>query len=143
VKTRDHLGNLTTVTPTTTYRLRSSLDAAGAVMVSKIDYLDIVSWSNGLSGPDIFDPWRWPRGTQAVQVTGNFGWTVTPYAAKRAVALMVYDRLKPIRADFRMAERVTTADSTQTRGTTFPSGIPEADDIIYDLRRTTPTVLVS
>jgi hypothetical protein len=138
VQTQDPTG-LATTQAATSYRLLSSLDAAGANLreaQASTDKLTIVPPpGNGLVVTLSTTPWVWPVGPATVLVTGTYGWTVCPGDIKRALALLVYYHFKPIRADLRMAETVSVADSTIRFGATFPSGIPEADDIIFDYKR--------
>lgn len=136
VQTQDALGGLT-VQGASGYRLRSSLDGAGANLRepgSSVDYLQIIPLGSGLVST-YYGAWIWPLGPQTVYVTGTYGWTVTPGDIKRALALLVFYHFKPIRADLRMAETVSVADSTIRFGATFPSGIPECDDILFDYKR--------
>ena len=138
VKTLDWAGVLTTQAATT-YRLVSSLNAAGSALVAADaedylqiipgQYLTLVGWSG----------YGWPRGPKAVQVVGTFGWTVTPAKVKRAVALMVYDQVKPMAPVLRKATTYQTSDVTYTNDPTVPgpTAIPEADRIIRDFTRTT------
>ena len=139
VKTRDPLGNLTTQTALS-YRLVSSLDAAGADRVGYLDqadYLEIVPYQflTGIVG----EPWWiWPQAPKAVQVVGTFGWTVTPYDISRAVALMVNDSLKPQANILRRAVTFDTVDARTVFGPSdaaHPTGLTDVDQIIGLYRR--------
>jgi hypothetical protein len=145
VKTRDRAGTLTTQ-GATQWRLRSSLDAAGAAKQYDVDFLEIIPLSSGLSGPDIFSPWVWPYGTQTVQVTGDYGWTVTPGDVKRACAMIVWDTFKREAGDVRRASRWARGDLTVERAADTMTGMPEADELIKPYIRvgleTNPTVLI-
>jgi hypothetical protein len=132
VRTKDYAG-VQTNQAASVYRLHTSLDPAGAVRIGDVDWLQITPLSAGLTL--VTDPFEWPTGVGTVDVAGIFGWTVTPGDIKRALALMVYYRLKPLRADLRLAESVASADSQVRYGQTSPSGIPEADEIISDYKR--------
>jgi hypothetical protein len=136
IKTRDYLGNLTAQSATA-YRLVSSLNSGGATRrtLDAVDVIEIVPYQylQGLVGQPW---WLWPRGPNAIQVVGTFGWTVTPGDIKRAVALMVYDHFKALNLQLRRAVTLNTADATYGYGTTpGPTGITEADEIIRDYTR--------
>lgn len=145
VKTRDRSGTLTTQSASV-YRLRSSLDAAGAVKVFDTDFLEIIPLSAGISGPDIWSVWQWPYGTQTVQVTGDYGWTVTPFDIKRVLALLVWDIFKREAGDVRRASRWARGDLTVERDKDSSTGLPEADDLlkpfIRDADEESPLVLI-
>lgn len=134
VATRDYAGTLT-VQAATVYRVHSSLDTAGAVKVGELDYIDIVLDGAGLAG--VSWPFMWPFGTQTVQVTGTFGWTVTPGDIKRACALMVWDVFKREAGDVRRASRWARGDLTVERATDTATGLPEADEILASYTRET------
>jgi hypothetical protein len=138
VQTQDPTGLLTTQAATS-YRLLSSLDATGSNLreaQSSTDKLTIVPPpGNGLVVTLSTTPWVWPVGPATILVTGTFGWTVTPGDIKRALALIVYFHFKPLNNTLRMAETVNVADAAIRFGATVPSGIPEADDIIFDYKR--------
>jgi hypothetical protein len=146
VKTRDHTGTLTTQAATA-YRLRSSLDSTGAIELHDTDYIEILPLGTLLSGPDIYWGYTWPCGTQTVQVTGNFGWTVTPGDIKHVVALLVWDALKREGGDIRRAVRWARGDLTVERATDTLTGLPEADDLLKPFIRggdtEEPLVLIS
>jgi hypothetical protein len=137
VKTLDFNGVLTTQAATV-YRLVSSLNAAGSARTAEDaedylqvipgQYLTLVGWSG----------YGWPRGPKAVQVAGTFGWTVTPAKVKRAVALMVYDQVKPMAPQLRKATQWSGPDITYTNDPTIPgpTGMPDVDRIIRDFTRT-------
>lgn len=129
IKTRDHLGVLTTQ-PAGAYRLRSSLDAAGALELFAQDYVDLLEWGPGLSGPDITWSYGWPVGTQTVQISGTIGWTVTPGDIKRATALLVWDHFERESGDVRRASRWARGDLTVERASDSLTGMPEADDLL-------------
>lgn len=127
VKTRDEAGVLTTQSATV-FRFHPSLDSTGAVRLGDLDYLDIVPGGAGLTGVDFAG--YWPVGPQTVQVTGTFGWTVTPGDIKRACALMVWDVFKREGGDVRRASRWARGDLTVERATDSTTGLPEADTIL-------------
>lgn len=140
VKTRDYIGNLTTQSANA-YRLVSSLDSAGATAIRSpdegTDYLEVVPFQYlvGIIGQPW---WTWPVGPKTVQVAGTFGWTVTPPQINRAIALMVYDQIKPLQAGLRRATQLQTADAVYTytpNDPNRPTGIDEVDDIIRDYVR--------
>lgn len=134
VKTRDHLGVLTTQTAGV-YRLRSSLDAAGAIPLYDRDYVEILDYGNGLYGPDVLWPFAWPVGTSTVQITGTYGWTVTPGDIKRVVALLVWDHFERESGDVRRAKIWRRGDLTVERDDESTTGIPEADDLLKPFMR--------
>lgn len=140
VNTRDYIGNLTLQTAAS-YRLVSSLDAAGATAIRSpadgSDYLEVVPYQylKGIIGQPW---WTWPVGPKTVQVAGTFGWTVTPPPINRAVALMVYDQIKPMNPGLRRASQLQTADAVYTylpNDPDHPTGIDDADEIIREFRR--------
>jgi hypothetical protein len=134
VKTRDHTGTLTTQAATA-YRLHSSLDAAGAVKQGELDYLELLPWGTGLTGPDMFWSWVWPYGPSTVQVGGTFGWSVTPGDIKRALALLVWDHFANARGDLQRATSYQDAGKRiEYQNSTGLTGIPEADDILMAYR---------
>jgi hypothetical protein len=135
VKLRDYTAALTTQAATS-YRLHSSLDVGGAVMLGLSDWLDLVPDSAGLVGPSVWDRFTWPVGPQTVQVSGTFGWTTTPGDIKRACALMVWDIFKREGGDVRRAQRWARGELTIERATDTLTGLPEADETLKVFRRT-------
>lgn len=122
VKTRDMLGTLTTQAATS-YRLRSSLNAAGTAMTDgrKLDVLEaLTGLTTGV----------WPIGAMSLQLTGKFGWAVVPDDIKRLVALMVYDQIKGSTDPLSRIVQRQTLDATITYG---PS--QEITDIMRRYRR--------
>jgi hypothetical protein len=82
VSTRSLSGTITAVSATS-YRLHSSLNAAGSAMLDgnrKRDWLDSLS----------FTTWA----SDGIQLIGKFGWAAPPSDIKRLVALRVYDMVK-------------------------------------------------
>lgn len=129
-----------TVQAATSYRLHSSLDPAGAEVRSPgaRDWLEVVPYQY-LTGLSYGSGTVWPCEPNSVVVTGTFGWTVTPADVKRAVAIMVWDHFKPLRADLRSAASFTTADISVQRA----EQIPEVAEIITAYTyRAKPEVLV-
>lgn len=138
VKTLDLNGTLTTQAATV-YRLVSSLNAAGSVRNTPdaMDYLQVVP-GQYLSLVTYGSATRWPTDPKAVQVVGTFGWTVTPFDASRAVALITFDAIKTQAQQLRRATTLETADARYTydsEDTEHPTGVTEADDIIRNYRR--------
>jgi hypothetical protein len=135
LKTRDPNGTLTTQSATA-YRLVSSLESTGTRRrsTSAMDYVDVVSMGPGLAsvteGSYVF-----PCGSQTVQVAGAFGWLTTPERAKRAVAMLVYDHFKRRGDSLYRAQRWQTEGAAYDASLTTPSGLPEVDEIVADLRR--------
>jgi hypothetical protein len=133
VKTRDLNGTLTTQ-DSSVYRLVSSLDAAGAVRVRQYDRLAIVPGKYIAQVPYWSPQYVWPWGDATVQIVGTFGWTTTPPEIKRALALMVWQHVKPVGALLRQTQTLATGDAFYTL-TALP---PEAADIVT--RYTRPEV---
>jgi len=139
VSTRSYLGALT-VQAATTYRLVSSLDTAGANRIPGIpwDYLEIPPYQH-FTGVVLDTGYWWPVGPETIQVVGTFGWTVTPPDIKRAIALLVYDQIKPLAPILRRVSTYNTVDATYEYSgvnASGPTGIPDADAIIEDFNRT-------
>jgi hypothetical protein len=135
VKTRYFDGTLVTQ-DANAYRLHSSLDSTGAVEIQGSDYLDLTYWGVGLSGT-YWGPWNWPLGTQAVQVTGTFGWTVTPGDIKRATALYVWDLFFRQAGDLQRAKAFSRGDARIE----LADGVPEADEILSRYMRQSPVMI--
>lgn len=137
VKVRAEDGTLSSAVTSTLYRLHSSLDSTGAKRVGEFDWIEIVPSGGGLPSlpANAYNPYTWPWGPQTVQVVGTFGWTTCPADIKRALALMVYHRFKPIRNDLRFATRVTTNNESVDYAISEPTGIPEADLLIREYHR--------
>ena len=130
VKTRAVTGTLTTEAATS-YRLHSSLNAAGTQMVdnSHLDWIDIIQ---PLSVGSV-----WPKGWQSVQVVGKFGWASAPSEIKRLVAMLVYDDIKAKNSNLYRAERLSTDQQTIVFAPPDEGslGIPKADAIVRQFRR--------
>lgn len=135
VKTRDANGTLT-VQSATAYRLESSLESSGTRRRSKdaLDYLEVVRDGPGLSSVTE-GSFVWPCGTNTVQVTGDFGWLAVPDRVKRAIALLVWDQFAPKGDSLHRAQRWQTEQASYDASLSEPSGLPEVDAIIADLRR--------
>lgn len=98
VSSRSLAGTITALT-STSYRLHSSLNAAGTTMVGKRDWIDSASWTTWLSDG-------------GVQLVGKFGWAAVPSDIKRLVALRVYDIVKATSDPLStVAQRVTVDGS--------------------------------
>jgi hypothetical protein len=102
VSTRSLSGTITAIT-STSYRLRSSLNAAGTAMVGKRDWLD----SGGGR------TWYSEGG---IQLIGKFGWAVVPDDIKRLVALIVYDTVKATSDPITRLTQKSTVDAVFTYG---------------------------
>lgn len=144
VKTRDETGTLSAALTTTGYRLHSSLNAAGDDRINQdaiLDWIDLLYGGTGLSSVGIGgSTYCWPNAAGSVQVTGTYGWTVTPPEIKRALALLVWDHVKRKRDDLRDAESVQAGGVLVRYAQPNPaegifSGIGEADEIIRDFER--------
>jgi hypothetical protein len=122
VHTRDSFGALT-LQASTTYRLKSSLNAAGTAMVDqrKLDVLEVL---HGLSTV------VWPYGTNTVQLVGKFGWAAVPDDIKRLVALKTYDLVKSNADPLSQITQRTTVDAILIQGESR-----EIADIITRYRR--------
>lgn len=119
-----------TVEPATSYRVHSSLNAAGSEEIGKLDWIELLPGErlNTQTG-------GWPWGTGTVQVTGNWDYLVTPDRVKRAVALLVWNHFAPRGDSLHRAQRWQTEQASYDASLTTPSGLPEVDAIIEDLRR--------
>lgn len=135
VKTRDANGTLT-LQSATAYRFTSSLESSGSRRRSKdaLDTLDVVPGGPGLSGVSE-GSFVWPCGPQTVQVIGTSGWTTTPERVKRAVALLVWDHFAPRGDSVYRAQRWQTEQASYDASISEPSGLPEVDKIVADLKR--------
>jgi hypothetical protein len=104
VSTRTLSGTITAIAATS-YRLQSSLNAAGTAMLDrrKRDWIDSLS----------FNTWYSDGG---VQLIGKFGWAVVPTDIKRLVALRVYDQIKPTGDPLSMVTNRVTVDHSETMG---------------------------
>lgn len=137
VKTRDAQGVLTTQSGFSppSYRLRSSLDAAGAVRLGDFDHLDLVSYGPGLLN-SADGSYCWPVGPQTVQVVGHFGWLVVPSDLKRALAHLVWDHYRAQRGDLGRVRQVSAAGIAETFSEDpAMTGIREVDQVLLDYRR--------
>ena len=134
-------GSFSAAQSATSYRLHSSLNAAGTDEVGNFDWLESVPYGTGFSSfVGSGGPYLWPWGTQAVRVTGTYGWTTPPADAKRAVAMLVWDHFKPQRSDLGRAQSYSTAEvaiSLSAVDDAHPSGIRDVDAIIQRLKRDT------
>lgn len=120
----------------TTYVVEGSALAAATeadVNVSGPDYLEATSsvssalggaWSGGV----------WPTGARAVRVIGDFSWPVVPSNIKRAVALLVWNWLKPTNDALRRADSMSTQEATYNLSAGL-TGMPEADRLLRMYRR--------
>ncbi len=126
---------------TGSYRLHSSLNVDGDTPVGELDWLEVVDWSTGFVGEPTQPFYFWPTGPRTVQVSGTFGWTIPDPDVLRAVAILVYDHFKPIRADLgraiRWADGSGLAVDNSPIDDDHPSGIPRVDEIVARLRRNT------
>lgn len=130
VQTRDVNGNLTVETAGT-YKLDSSLDSAGIKAEAVADYLSVAPEKSLSGGVKV-----WPAGDNRIRITGKFGWATPPGDIKHAVALLVFDRLKPQSVDqLRRVRSHSTADAQFDMAMTEPTGIPEVDRVIATFRR--------
>lgn len=134
VKTYDVDGT-ETVQTSTNYVLHPSLNSTGSATVGELDWLDVEYLGDGLNDTE-FAPYTWPYQRRIV-VAGTAGWTTTPTDIKRALALMVFNHLKPIRNDLGFATRWTDGTAEYSISQTEPTGIPEADEIIARYTRIT------
>lgn len=137
VQTRDYLGNLT-VQAATAYRLVSSLDTAGATRLAGVpyDYLEIPP-NQHLTGVVLDTGWWWPTGAETVQVTGTFGWTVTPPDINRAVALLTFDAVRSRNPSNRKATVYDTVDTRYEQDVIGPTADPDVNRIVADFTRST------
>jgi hypothetical protein len=103
VSTRSLSGTITALA-STSYRLHSSLNAAGTAMSDRRrDWLDSASGTTWYSDGGI-------------QLIGKFGWAAVPADIKRLVALRVYDMVKPTGDPLSMVTNRVTVDHSETMG---------------------------
>lgn len=135
VSTRDDLGALT-LQLATAYRWHRSLNATGTAVLQDgdRDYIDILLGSDGLVVSSLLDPWSWPVGTQAVQIVGDYGWTVTPFDIKRVVAMLCWDHFQRENGEIRRAKRWAVDGLTVERDVDSLTGLPEADKLLRRFR---------
>ncbi len=104
VSSQPLLGSVTLIA-STSYRLHSSLNAAGTAMVGRAKR----DWIDSLSGTT----WNSPGG---IQLVGKFGWSAVPTDIKRLVALRVYRLIKSSSDPLTTIAQRTTADAIITYG---------------------------
>jgi hypothetical protein len=94
-----------TAIASTSYRLHSSLNAAGTAMVDlrKRDWLESLS----------FTTWASEGG---VQLVGKFGWAAVPTDIKRLVALRVYDLVRPTGDPMSVVTQRVSGDHSELLG---------------------------
>ncbi|MGH2373047.1 MAG: hypothetical protein ACRDIC_06155 [bacterium] len=104
VSTRSLSGTITALTATS-YRLQSSLNAAGMAMIDgrKRDWIDSLSVNTWLSDGGI-------------QLVGKFGWAQVPNDIKRLVALRVYEMIKVTGDPLSTITQQTTVDASRVFG---------------------------
>jgi hypothetical protein len=104
VSSRSLSGTLTALSATS-YRLVSSLNAAGTAMVDgrKLDWLDSRSGNTWYSDGGI-------------QLVGKFGWAAVPTDIKRLAALRVYGLVKATSDPMTVVTQKTTVDAVFTYG---------------------------
>ncbi len=130
VEVRSAEGTLTTVAAGS-YRVDKSLDAEGDKDIPGArDRITIIPEKTLPDGTGV-----WPRGPQTIRVTGSFSWAVTPGSIKKAVAMLVYDTVKPQRQDLEKARRYSTDDTLFELALTEPTGIPFVDRTIAKFKR--------
>lgn len=140
---RNYLGDLTLQDPAV-YRVTQSL-LSGERQEADLDMISIVPgrYLNQTAFSPSWD-WdypasytTWPIGVDTVSVEGTFSWATTPEPVKRAVALMVYDTIKP------SAPGIHTASEWSTQSARFVlpapdtnmTGLMEVDRIIGQFTR--------
>jgi hypothetical protein len=142
VSLRDVNGTLTSQ-DASVYRVTQSL-VDGNRQEADLDMISVVS-GKFLSGTGWWDDWtypgiwtNWPLDIDSVQITGTFSWPVVPEQVKRAVALMVYDSIKPSAPGIRTASRyISGSTSFEMPPSTpdAPTGLNEVDRIIGQYTR--------
>lgn len=144
VKTRDETGTLSASLTASGYRLHSSLNTAGSDRINQdaiLDWIDLLYGGTGLSVVGIGgSSYCWPNTPGSVQVTGTYGWTVTPPEIKRALALLVFDHFKRKLSDLRVADSIQVAGTIVRYAQPDPglgiySGIAEVDEVLRDFTR--------
>lgn len=112
------------------YRLHSSLNSTGDVATGDFDWLDITPNGVGLSIATIGGTsYAWPIGVGTVRVVGDFGWSTPPGDIRLAIAMLVYDRIKPQSDVLRLMQSWATDRATFQRSD-GPTGLPAVDAII-------------
>jgi hypothetical protein len=142
VALRDRDGVLTVQEPSV-YRYTQSLIEGGTLVDHDHDldqialipgqHLTGTGWWGDSMYPGIWH--TWPIGPQTIQVTGQFSFATTPEQIKRAVALMVYDAIKPSSDVLHRSERWATPTASVIRAPADPTGLPEVDGIISQFTR--------
>jgi len=141
VATRDDLGTLT-VQSASAYRANLSLNGAGTDWTSPqvVDNLELLRYGPGLTAV-YCDPFTWPTGPLAVEVTGTFGWTTPPTDVLAALGMMVWNHYKPQRLDLGATVRITAGGETQEYDTEGATGLLEVDGILRRFDRRPVTVV--
>jgi hypothetical protein len=127
VETIDGAG-VATVETLSKVRVHSSLNTAGTEQVGKLDWLEILSGESLSTG-------AWPVGTGTVRVTGNWSYATCPDNVKLAIAMLVYDRFRAKGDSLYRVQRWTAEGASFDRSLTEPTGLPEVDTIIEQMRR--------
>lgn len=131
-----------TLQASTVYRLKSSLDAAGAERLSRgaLDYIDILPYQV-ISGASFGLNYGWPDEPGAISIVGTFGWTVTPAKVKRAIGLMVYSEVKD-QADILGHVTQWSDSGTIYQRSAGPTGVPAIDEIVSEYTYDPTTVMI-
>lgn len=124
-------GTTYTTLAATDYEVVSSISGS-AVRIDGSDYI-AVAYGRTVPGSG---SGAWPHGPNAAKVIGTFSWPATPENIKKAVALLVYDEVKPQADILRRGTRLNEPDmSYDLGGTTSPSGIRPVDLLISQYMR--------
>jgi hypothetical protein len=88
------------------YRLRSSLNAAGTAMLDGrlLDEIYALSITTTC----------WPMSANSISIVGKFGWAAVPTDVKRLVSLYVYDLVKPTGDPLSVITQRSTIDAVLT-----------------------------
>lgn len=145
VSLRDRDGTLTSQDPAV-YRVTQSL-VGGERTEGDLDQIALIP-GRYLTGTGFWDDWTysgswtdWPIGINTVQLTGTFSWSSTPELVKRAVALMVYQEIKPSTDPLQLSERWATPTASMIMAPKDPTGITKVDEIIKQFTRSRVPVL--
>lgn len=111
--------NSTTTVDSTTYRVRASLDSAGAVLLADYDSIVFISKTG-----------KFTAGPRNYQITAKFGWQVVPTDVLRAVALIVYDWYSGKNSGLHRSTRWQAGQTSYERARDVVLGIPEVSDLL-------------
>jgi hypothetical protein len=118
----------TWTTQTSNYRLVSSLNAAGTDFARESDE-DFLVIDPPLMLAGTRNGRVWPDGKRNIRVTGDWSWLTTPAQAKRAVALMCWERVQETGGYMRTADTVQVDGALVNIPNDYPSQVSEVINI--------------